>query len=115
MDTSKAEVNQRRVRRVRVRELRPELRKFVLVTESGAMFNCETFDASTLGLGLMIPALTDGPEEGDTLTVLAYDRSFSLKGEVVFVNLVNDEWRLGIQFLDECQQSKYHILLNTCY
>ena len=99
-NTSRAESNKRRVIRVKDNLLHPALRLFRLVTETGDACTVRTYDASSLGLGLILPVDAPAIREGDALVVWSHDGEFKLKGKVVFL-AGGEVRRIGLQFHGE--------------
>ena len=98
--TSRAESNKRRVIRVKDNLLHPALRVFRLVTQTGDACTVRTYDASSLGLGLILPVDAPPIGEGDSLVIQAHDGEFRLKGKVVFC-AGGEVRRIGLQFHGE--------------
>ncbi len=110
--TSMAESNKRRVIRIQDHLLHPALRIFRLVTANGVACTARTYDASSLGLGLVIPQDSGPIPIGETLTVHAHDKSFKLQAKVIFASL-KPERRIGIQFHEKDNQVYQKLLSIT--
>ena len=104
----------KRRRVVRVgRELLPDaLKALTMVFDSGEVHPVETFDASTLGLGLIVPVPREVLALHPGVMLQAHDQSFRLIGEVVFIiPQGKDTCRAGIQFTQTIAIEGYLSLL----
>jgi len=104
----------KRRRAVRIgRELLPDsLKTLQMVFDTGQTFPVETFDASTLGLGLIVPLPVDELGQHSGVMLQANDLSFRLIGEIVFLfPQGKDACRAGIQFTQTIALEGYLDLL----
>lgn len=92
-------IKRRRVARIG-RELLPDsLKALKMVFDTGDIYPVETFDASTLGLGLIVPLPESVVRQNLGVMLQANDLSFRLIGEVVFIIAQGpDTCRVGVQF-----------------
>jgi len=83
-----------------------------MVFGSGRRIEVETYDASTLGLGLVAPiGLADFEDDVD-VTLEPVDQGFRLSGEIVFaIGHRPGESRVGVELTRSSEIGKYHELL----
>ncbi len=104
----------RREQRIPYMELPDALHKMVMVFDTGEETRVETFDASTLGLGVKAPLPVAAFDDNVGVLLRPEDNSFQLIGEIVFV--IGHEpgvSRLGIQFTQTIAVQKYIELLGV--
>jgi hypothetical protein len=106
------QIKRRRVERIGRDRLPDHLKALVLVFDTGEEIEVETFDASTLGLGLSVPRNVDVVREHVGVLVRAPDHAFRLIGEIVFIIPVGSEaCRIGVQFSQTIAVEGYLALL----
>lgn len=106
----------RKAGRIGREKLPAALKSFTMVTQSGRMAAVTTYDASTLGLGLIVPLSPDIMRAESTVTLYAADDSFSLDGYVMFT--IPDgvgRCRIGIQFGRIHSGVQYEALLKEAH
>jgi hypothetical protein len=106
------QIKRRRVERIGQDRLPDHLKKLVLVFDTGEEIAVETFDASTLGLGLSVPRSADAVREHVGVLIRASDHAFRLLGEIVFIIPVGGQaCRIGVQFTQTIAVEGYLALL----
>ncbi len=106
------QVKRRRVERIGRDRLPEHLKSLVLVFDTGEEIGVETFDASTLGLGLNVPLSADLVREHVGVMLRAPDHGFRLLGEIVFIIAVGGQnCRIGVQFTQTIAIESYLALL----
>lgn len=102
----------RRVERIGRDRLPDALKTMIMVFDTGEEVPVETFDASTMGLGLSVPLPAEVAREHVGIMLRAIDRSFRLLGEMVFIIADGKEaCRVGVQFTQTIAVGGYLALL----
>ena len=112
MNSHEENLKRRRVERIG-RERLPEcLHSLEMMFASGDRIPVETFDASTLGLGLNVPRSAEVMTQDMGVLLQPNEEDFKLIGEVVFIIPMGpDACRVGVQFTQTIAIEKYLELL----
>ena len=104
----------RRAERIGCERLPASLQRMVMIFDTGERNQVDTFDASTLGLGLRVPLAVPEMEEHVGILLESIDGSFKLLGEVVFCMAIDvASCRIGVQFSQTLSTGTYKELLAT--
>lgn len=99
---------QRNAERIGRERLPTSLHTLLMVFDTGEETVVETFDASTMGLGLTANLSAEILRENVGVLLRPSDNSFNLIGEVVFVmEHGSDKCRFGVQFTQTIAIHKY--------
>lgn len=93
------QIKRRRVERIGRDRLPDSLKTLTMIFDTGERYPVETFDASTMGLGLIVPLPEAVMREHLGILLQGEDDSFKLIGEVVFLIPQGEKHcRAGVQF-----------------
>ena len=104
--------DQRRAKRIGRESLPEILHCLTMVFDTGEENPVETFDASTMGLGLSATLSPGDMEENVGILLRPADNSFQLLGEVMYVIPQEGGCRFGVQFSQTIAVHKYLELLD---
>lgn len=105
-------IEQRSVRRIPRHALPEALHHLSMVFGSGRKTPVEIYDASTMGLGLVVPLSVAEFSDDTTVMLEPGDQSFQLVGEIVFViGHLPGESRVGVHLTQSISISTYLELL----
>ncbi len=111
---SESKAYQRIAERIGRERLPTSLHSLILVFDTGEESKVETFDASTVGLGLTANLSAETLRENVGVLLRPTDNSFNLIGEVVFVMEHGpDKCRFGVQFTQTIAIHKYLQLIES--